>query len=167
MSVVEDNQFNENFEVIKHIWLDGKSLNKTINNFVGHFLIDNMLCFHVGDCIKLKPVARRNRPNSAGGNAWVKCAHDDNTLNVEYVLDRQTSKEVLPSHVSNVTLNTKARKHSSSDVPIQPSLLSPSHQIANNVLWVGDLVHVKKKKVGLKNNGRPYQCGSWVVVNIK
>ena len=121
-------------------------------------MADHFNRFHVGDYVTVGREERVGK-ESLGVTAWVKHGHDDGKVDVEYVLERQTSLDVVLERVTQQKLDTIGRKRTSSTPTHlqvqQPSLLSPSYQASNNLLChaieQSTPVPVKKRKAGLKN----------------
>ena len=81
-----------------------------------------------GQLVHVAPENFVGRPNSEGGNGFVKKDHADGSFDVRYCIDGSVEKNVNRLRITSLNpLVTTARRTNDTDVA-RPSLLAPSHQ---------------------------------------
>ena len=113
--------------------------------------------FTTGSHVSVAPVAKKGKPNSEGGAAYIVGINknDDGdriqSFDVQYVLQKKVSREVQPSRIAVQRIDTDSRRRINNNK--MPSLLSTSYSTAKRVaesVGVDDQPAKPKRRKGPK-----------------
>ena len=88
--------------------------------------------FTAGTYVQVAAAAKKGKPNSDGGTGWIKSLNEDGTYNVEYVVPKKLSKEVVPSRIAVAAIAATGSRRTINNSQM-PSLLSPQFPTAKRV----------------------------------